>query len=136
MKWVLYFRRRHRATYVAWALLIVGIEQLALSSGPWDVALVFADAALMTYLIETRTPHRALCALTSTLKNAELLFFGTEPVSFRLELKEAAPYLPGSVLDRQVAVFIENVVGFSKRPLRSQVTSQFIQITAGPPANR
>jgi hypothetical protein len=99
------------------------------------VALVIADSALMIYLVEARATTRALHALTKALKEAELLFFGVDPVSFRLELREAAPYFSDSVLNRQVSTFIENIVGFSHRPLTSSITPDAIQIVAEAPSN-
>lgn len=99
------------------------------------LVLLIADSALLTYLVEARPPNRALRALTKTLKEAELLFFGVDPVSFRLELREAAPYFSDSLLNRKVAVFVENVVGFSHRPLTTSISPGAIQVIADAPAN-
>lgn len=135
MNWVLNFHRTHRPSYVVWALFVAGLDLLSLTRGPMVIALAAADSALLIYLVEARAASRALRALTRALKEAELLFFGVNPVSFRLELREAAPYFSDSVLNRQVALFIENIVGFSHRPLTSSITPDAIQVIAEAPSN-
>ena len=132
---VLHFRRRHFSSYAACALLVLGLDLATTTHAFARFALIIADAGLVMYLFYSRPRPRAHRALVNALKKAELLFFGQDPLTLNLNLGDAAPYFSDAELNHQVATFIENVVGFSKRPLSTQISPGNIKVTAGSPVD-